>query len=139
VFVCSRPKDASQRKDGRYSSSSTAVWTTPHALLISVSHAANTTLGGWTLGNIDTENAFCANLCTGEHAVLIPIRSYTTFSGVDCVVVSVDYRLAPENPYPEAVEDAIEALQWVWESGAFILGINPKRIAVGGTSRHVAL
>ena len=55
------------------------------------------------------------------------------------MVVSVDYRLAPENPYPEAVEDAIEALQWVWESGAFILGINTKRIAVGGTSRHVVL
>ena len=72
-------------------------------------------------------------------AVIIPIQNYTTFSGVDCVVVSVDYRLAPENPYPEAVEDAIEALQWVWESGAFILGINPERIAVGGTSRHVAL
>jgi acetyl esterase/lipase len=37
------------------------------------------------------------------------------------------------------VEDAIEALQWVWEKGAFILGIDTKRIAVGGTSRHVAL
>jgi acetyl esterase/lipase len=54
------------------------------------------------------------------------------------VVVSVDYRLAPENPYPEAVEDAIEALQWVWEEGASILGIDTNRIAVGGTSRHVA-
>ena len=55
------------------------------------------------------------------------------------MVVSVDYRLAPENPYPEAVEDAIEVLQWVWEEGVFILGIDTKRIAVGGTSRHVAL
>jgi acetyl esterase/lipase len=72
-------------------------------------------------------------------AVIVPVRSYITFSDINCVVVSVDYRLAPENPYPEAVEDAIEALQWVWEKGAFILGIDTKRIAVGGTSRHVAL
>ena len=53
------------------------------------------------------------------------------------MVVSVDYRLAPENPYPEAMEDAVEALEWVWEQGAPILGIDTKRIAVGGTSRHV--
>lgn len=53
------------------------------------------------------------------------------------MVVSVDYRLAPEHPYPEAVEDAIEALQWVWGQGASTLGIDTKRIAVGGSSRHV--
>ncbi len=58
-------------------------------------------------------------------------------SDAKCVVVSVDYRLAPENPYPEAIEDAVEALQWVWEQGASTLGIDRKRIAVGGTSRHV--
>jgi hypothetical protein len=75
-------------------------------------------------------------------AIIIPIliRIYTIFfSGANCVVVSVDYRLAPENPYPEAIEDAIETLQWVWERGTFILGIDTKRIAVGGTSRHVAI
>ncbi|KAI0308239.1 alpha/beta hydrolase fold-domain-containing protein [Multifurca ochricompacta] len=77
--------------------------------------------GGWTLGNKTTENAFCTNMC----------------KGAKCVVVSVDYRLAPENPYPEAVEDAVEALQWVWEQGASTLGIDPKRIAVGGSSRQV--
>ena len=59
-------------------------------------------------------------------------------SDAKCVVVSVDYRLAPENPYPEAMEDAVEALEWVWEQGASLLGIDTKRIAVGGTSRHVA-
>lgn len=58
-------------------------------------------------------------------------------SDAKCVVVSVDYRLAPENPYPEAVEDAVDALQWVWEQGASVLGIDTKRIAVGGSSRHV--
>ncbi|KAI9444773.1 alpha/beta hydrolase fold-domain-containing protein [Lactarius indigo] len=74
--------------------------------------------GGWTLGNINSENAFCTNMC----------------KGAECVVVSVDYRLAPENPYPEAVEDAIEALQWVWVQGASTLGTDTKRIAVGGAS-----
>jgi acetyl esterase/lipase len=58
-------------------------------------------------------------------------------SDAKCVVVSVDYRLAPENPYPEAMEDAVEALQWVYEQGASILGIDTRRIAVGGASRHV--
>jgi alpha/beta hydrolase fold len=57
--------------------------------------------------------------------------------GATCVVVSVDYRLAPENPYPEAVEDAVEALQWVWGQGALTLGVDIKRIAVGGSFRQV--
>lgn len=52
-----------------------------------------------------------------------------------CVVVSVDYRLAPEKPYPAAVEDAGESLEWVWKDGKTVLGINPEQIAVGGSSR----
>jgi len=60
------------------------------------------------------------------------------FPDAECVVVSVDYRLAPESPYPEAIEDAVEALQWVWEQGESTLGIDTRRIAVGGASRHVA-
>ncbi|KAG5341395.1 hypothetical protein C0989_010924 [Termitomyces sp. Mn162] len=51
-----------------------------------------------------------------------------------CVVISVDYRLAPENPYPAAVEDAIDALDWVMQNGSNSLGINTSRIAVGGSS-----
>ncbi|KAI0032751.1 alpha/beta hydrolase fold-domain-containing protein [Vararia minispora EC-137] len=74
--------------------------------------------GGWTLGNINSENAFSTNMC--KYA--------------KCVVVSVDYRLAPENPYPAAVEDAVEALQWVHAKGQQLLAINPDRIAVGGSS-----
>ncbi|KAF8965781.1 alpha/beta hydrolase fold-domain-containing protein [Flammula alnicola] len=74
--------------------------------------------GGWTLGNIGSETAFCTNLCV--HA--------------KCVVVSVDYRLAPEHPYPAAVEDAIDSLVWVIENGKQELGVNTSKIAVGGSS-----
>ena len=52
-----------------------------------------------------------------------------------CVVVSVDYRLGPEEPYPAAVEDAWDALQWVNGRGKSEIGIDPTRIAVGGSSR----
>lgn len=51
------------------------------------------------------------------------------------MVVSVDYRLAPEFPYPAAVEDAVDALQWVAKNGAQHLGVNVSKLAVGGSSR----
>ena len=50
-------------------------------------------------------------------------------------MISVDYRLAPENPYPAAVEDAVDALHWVFKHGQTELGIDLSRVAVGGTSR----
>lgn len=62
----------------------------------------------------------------------------TLSSGANCVVVSVDYRLAPEDPYPAAVEDAEEAWRWVYEKGKTELGIDPTRIAVGGSSASVS-
>ncbi|KZT30547.1 hypothetical protein NEOLEDRAFT_16653 [Neolentinus lepideus HHB14362 ss-1] len=69
--------------------------------------------GGWTLGNVNSENSKCSQLCK---------------------VVSVDYRLAPENPYPAAVEDAVESLQWLYVNGPTDLTVDVKRIAVGGSS-----
>ncbi|KZO99052.1 lipase/ esterase [Calocera viscosa TUFC12733] len=74
--------------------------------------------GGWVLGTIDSSAAMCTQLC---------IRS-------NCVVVSVDYRLAPEHIYPAAVEDSWDVLQWVHDHGPAEISIDPKRIAVGGGS-----
>ena len=73
--------------------------------------------GGWVIGGLDSHDSVCRSLANRMgHAVL-----------------SVDYRLAPENPFPAAVEDAMCSLRWAYEN-AGELGINPDRIAVGGDS-----
>lgn len=54
-------------------------------------------------------------------------------SDVGCCVVSVDYRLAPETPFPGAIEDCYAALSWM-HNHAGELGIDPKRIGVAGVS-----
>ena len=73
--------------------------------------------GGWVLGSLDTHDRVCRNLAFHSGRV----------------VVSVAYRLAPENKYPAAVEDACDALVWVAENGA-ALGADTKDIAVAGDS-----
>ncbi len=73
--------------------------------------------GGWVIGGLDTHDGAC--------------RAFA--DAVDATVVSVDYRLAPEHPYPAAVEDACAALEWV-SGQAAELGIDAKRIAVAGDS-----
>jgi acetyl esterase len=73
--------------------------------------------GGWVIGGIASHDAMCAALAAG--------------SGV--TVISVDYRLAPEHPFPAAAEDAHAATVWVADH-ATELGLDPARIAVGGDS-----
>src|SRR2546430_14574038 len=73
--------------------------------------------GGMILGDLDGEDAVAASIC--EH--------------VGTVVVSVEYRLAPEHPYPAPVEDCYAGL--VWMAGhAAELGFDPDRLAVYGGS-----
>jgi acetyl esterase len=73
--------------------------------------------GGWVLGSIATHDHLC--------------RAIANASGA--AVVSVEYRLAPEHPYPAAVDDAEAATVWVAEN-ARALGIDLRRLAVGGDS-----
>lgn len=73
--------------------------------------------GGFVVGDLDTHDGTCR-----QHAV-----------GAGAVVVSVEYRLAPENPYPAAVDDAWAATQWVVGHGAE-LGADATRLAVAGDS-----
>ena len=61
------------------------------------------------------------------------VRSTRIAAELGVVVVSVDYRLAPEHPYPAALDDAYAALAWL-HAEARTLGVDPDRIAVGGES-----
>ena len=73
--------------------------------------------GGFVICNLDTHDRACRGLANAS----------------GCVVVSVDYRLAPEHKYPAAAEDAYNATRYVAEH-ASEFGIDPSRIAVGGDS-----
>jgi acetyl esterase len=73
--------------------------------------------GGWVIGDIDTHDGTCRILCRSTGAV----------------VVSVDYRLAPEHPFPAAVDDCIAATSWVADHGAD-LGGDPGRLGLAGDS-----
>ncbi len=74
-------------------------------------------MGGCVIGDLETCHVFCSE---------IAFRA-------GCLVVSVDYRLAPEHKFPAAVEDALAAFRWVRDN-AKTLGGNPNRVAIGGDS-----
>jgi acetyl esterase len=73
--------------------------------------------GGFVIGGLQTHDSLCRQLA---------LRS-------GCAVLALDYRLAPEHPFPAAVDDAWAALQWLHAQGA-ALGLDPARLAVGGDS-----
>ena len=73
--------------------------------------------GGWTIGSIETHD---------------PVTRRMAFEA-NAIVVSVDYRLAPEHPFPAAVEDSLAAFAWVAKNAAEIGG-DASRLAVAGDS-----
>ncbi len=73
--------------------------------------------GGWVIGDLDTHDAHC--------------RRLASYSGGR--ILAVDYRLAPENPFPAGHDDALAATRWVFDHAAEI-GADPARIGVGGDS-----
>lgn len=73
--------------------------------------------GGYIMGSADAEDAMAKSIV----------------SAVGCAVVAVDYRLAPEAPYPAALEDCYAVLTWL-SAHAGELGLDANRIAVGGSS-----
>lgn len=73
--------------------------------------------GGWVAGGLDTHDGFCRRLAASSEVKLL----------------AIDYRLAPEHPFPAAVEDALAATRWA-AAHAAELGFEPQRLAVGGDS-----
>jgi acetyl esterase len=73
--------------------------------------------GGWVIGDLDTHDVVCRTLANGAR----------------CAVFSVEYRKAPESPFPAAVDDCLSSLTFISKNSGS-LKIDPARIAVGGDS-----
>jgi acetyl esterase len=74
--------------------------------------------GGWVMGNLDTHDALCRHLVSASGWALL----------------AVDYPLAPEHPYPAAIEDLSRALSWLRGEAAHRYALDPDRVAVAGDS-----
>ena len=73
--------------------------------------------GGWVVGSVETTDAVCRGLA----------------DGAKIAVISVEYRMGPDDPFPAAIEDAELAWDWL-AANAEPLGFDPARLAVGGDS-----
>lgn len=78
--------------------------------------------GGFILGDLEMQDQWCINICLGVHAL----------------VISVDYRLAPEHPFPAAPNDCYHGFCWIFDN-AEQLAINPEKIAISGQSAGACL
>lgn len=97
----------------------------PARLYLPADASADTALlyfhgGGWVLGDLETHDGICRRLC----------------ARTPCAVLAVDYRLAPEHPFPAPAEDCWNALQWLRRE---LPALNMRRIAVGGDSAGATL
>ena len=73
--------------------------------------------GGWVIGDLDRSDGVCRSMC----------------GDANCIVISVDYRLAPETKFPGPVEDCYAATKWAYENASSLNG-DPDKILVGGDS-----
>ncbi|HSB97131.1 MAG TPA: alpha/beta hydrolase, partial [Spongiibacteraceae bacterium] len=78
--------------------------------------------GGFVTGDLDTHDSICRGLCYGA----------------GCIVMAVDYRLAPEHKFPAASDDAYAATLWAAKNAAELDG-DPARVAIGGDSAGALL
>jgi acetyl esterase/lipase len=78
--------------------------------------------GGFVAGSLDSHDAICRSLCSAS----------------GCRLIAVDYRLAPEHPFPAAIEDGYSAVSWI-ATHAAEFGIDRDRLAVGGDSAGAML
>lgn len=78
--------------------------------------------GGWMLGDLETHDALCRALA----------------NATDCLVIAVDYRLAPEDRFPAGLEDCYAATRWV-ANNAESIGAKPGQLVIAGDSSGAAL
>ena len=73
--------------------------------------------GGWVIGNLETHDSTCRRLANKSH----------------CQVISIDYRLSPEHPFPAPIEDGVAAFRHIRDNAASF-SADARRLAVGGDS-----